>query len=56
MKLKRVTSKLPFSQRAQKLLHPFMCMARFKRRASAVSNSVDRIKFDSSTTFETKSL
>ena len=27
--------------------------ARFKRRATAVSNSIDRIKFDSSTTFET---
>ena len=29
--------------------------ARFKRCATAVSNSIDRIKFDTSTTFETKS-
>ena len=29
--------------------------ARFKRRATAVSNSIGRIKFDSTTTFETKS-
>ena len=28
--------------------HP-LCKARFKRRATAVSNSIDRIKFDFST-------
>ena len=33
----------------------WLALARFKRRATAVSNSIDRIKFDSNTTFETKS-